>query len=292
MISLAPWYFRNLLGENNFVEEPDFYEITLLDGKKVFESNCRLKNHLRPNWLEKSNLYKDADGTGAAKTKNIAVYKGISEAIERWAFYQSIDADQKKYAFDVNPTTTGMASFPHFLKRGAREKAKSEAIERWAIHQFNRKKLPVTKNHSKILGLEYFRINVPFNNYFVTLLSYKKNGIYFYGFASSSSEGESFFKALVELDRNLRMEKSIKGKMLNDFDSSVDRTLFYFSTQEGKDQFDSLINSSPRHLQESSGKILCDREIIGPWCKFSVVWRYLIDEAYFDTSKDHTFFMF
>jgi len=292
MMSLAPWYFRNLLGENNFIEVPDFYEITLLDGKKVFESNCKLKNHLRPSWLEKSNLYKDADGTGAAETKNVAVYKGISEALERWAFYQSIDTDQIKYAFDLNPTTTGMASFPHFLKSGAREKAKAEAIERWAIHQFNRKKLPISKIQTKIFGLEYFRINVPFKNYFVSVLSLKKEDRYFYGFASSSSEEECFFKALVELDRNLRMEKSFFGKSLEDFDSPVDRTLFYFSTQEGKEKFDKVVSDAPSFLSEFSGKILCDREIKGPWSKFTVVWRYLLDDSYFDTRNDHTFFMF
>ncbi len=292
MLQLSPWYYRKLLGENEFLKTPDYYQVTLLNGQNVYESNSTLKESLRPKWLSKSNLYKDADGTGAAQTLNIAVYKGISEALERWAFYDKIDSNPKEFLFDLNPTTTGMASYPHFLKKYARENAVAEAIERWAIHQFNQKALPVTKMSAQINDLEWYQIHVPFSKMKVFILVYKDQGLNFYGFAASKSENECFFKALVELDRNRRMLEKVKNKKLEDFKSATDRTLFYFSSDEGKNCFDELILNSPKTLQNFKVKVLCDKELVGEWSRFSTIWRYLLEDSFFDTGLDHKFFMF
>jgi len=293
MINLAPWYYRNLLGENELLELPDNYQVQLLDGTKVFESNIKLKEKYRPSWLSKSALYKDCDGSGTSEYQNIAVYKAISESLERMAFYFAIDSQEKEFSFDVNPTTTGMASFPHFFKKYARENARKEAVERWAIHEFNRRKIPVVKTFSQIENLNHYDLIVPFDDLKVSLLEYYTTDGFVYGFACGSNIVQSFNRALIELDRNKRVLKKLISANENVCDfSAVDKTFLFFSSQEGNDHFSELIKNSSKTVVSNNPKILCDKELKGIWSDYTVVWRFLLQDSYFDNANDSTFFMF
>lgn len=294
IINLAPWYYRELLSENTIVEAPLFFEVNLLNGIHQFETSVSLKNHLRPAWLKKSKFYRNTDGSGTAKYKNVAVYKGVSEALERWAFYETVDLDSKKYRFDENPTTTGMAAFPYFNAAKSRRNAKAEAVERWALHEFNRFNLPLKQHKTSITNLRHFQIMTPFQDVDVSLLEYWNGEYYCYGFAGGNRLDESFFKALVELDRNLRVLRKVdlNKSSIDDFQDTVDRTLFYFSTIEGNLYFQELIAKSAASIKNDNPKILCDVEIPGPWSKYTRVWRYLLEDSYFDCRTDHKFFMF
>jgi hypothetical protein len=55
-------------------------------------------------------IYANGAGGGASKFKIVAIQKAISEALERWAFFQlSVDsqAEQRRLGLDVDPTSTG-----------------------------------------------------------------------------------------------------------------------------------------------------------------------------------------
>lgn len=293
MLNLAPWYYRNLLGENDILEQPDNYQIELIDGKRVFESNIKLREKYRPKWISKSVLYKDCDGSGTSEFQNIAVYKAISESLERMAFYHTIDTNEKEFSFDQNPTTTGMASFPHLLKKYARNNAKKEAIERWAIHEFNRNSLPVKLHNSEILNLQHYEVVVPFNGFNVSILKFKYDEYYVYGFACGANLLESFNRALIELDRNKRvLKKLIENKIDEKNYSNIDKTFMYYASDEGVNHFTNLINNSATTILNQNPKLLCDKEVKGRWSDYTVVWRYLLENSYYDKSSDHKFFMF
>ena len=294
MISLAPWYYRKLLGENEIIESPEFFEIVHLSGHKLFEAVVSLKPAHRPNWAKSSKIYRNAEGSGTSEFKNIAVYKAISEALERWAFYLCVDDREKEFRFDDNPTTCGMAAFPSLLSKSARKIAKAEAIERYAIHQFNKSQLPIIEHQTYFPNLKHYQIVVPDNDIKVSLLSYLKDGFYIYSFAGGYNLEESFSRAMTELDRNDRvMTKAYSSnKKFNELEEAVDRTIFFYSTHEGYQNFSELINKAPKRISNSNPKILCDKEMKGEWNEYTKIWRYLIEDSYFKCHEDHTFFMF
>ena len=290
MLNLSPWYYRNLISERVIIVKNDIYDIELFDGKKYFESNAFLNPELRPQWLGKSKIYKDCDGSGTDKYKNIAVYKGISEALERYAFYQSADLQEKEFCFDLNPTTTGMAAFPHFSVKFARENARKEAVERWAIHQFNHGLIPVIQR--KDFGsINVYELSTPFYDLKTCVLHLKNNDQHVYSFATDSSISKAIEKAQIELSRNKAVLEKLK-LFEKDALETVDRTLAFYASSEGFEKFNTLVKSAPDSIVNINPKILCDKELIGPWTKYTKVWRYLLEDSYFDCSKDQTFFMF
>lgn len=293
MSTLAPWFYRNLLESNQILESPVFFKAEILTGEVLFEATCSLKNNIRPEWASVSEVYSNKDGSGTSKLKNVAVYKAISEALERWAFYGAADSHEKEYCFDVNPTTTGMAAMPGLTAKGARVNAIMEANERWAINAFWRGTLPIKEISVPIDNLRHFVVTHPFENCHISLLSYKNNNQYLYAFAAETSLDSSVQHALIELARNIRVMSKIAGlsKEVNDFKNISDKRLFYFSTQEGYQFFCDKIKAAPIVIK-AKPKLICDSEIKGEWSKYTKVWRYLYDNSYPDSEEDHTFFMF
>lgn len=294
MFNLAPWFYRDLLDENNILDKPEFFETILLNEVNCYEAVISLKNELRPHWLVKSDIYRDCDGSGTSKYKNIAVYKSLSEALERLAFYELVDLGHKEYCFHLNPTTTGMAAYPGITGSQARFNAKMEAIERWAIHEFNRAHLPIKKHKTDIQNLDHYEIIVPFTDVRVSLLSYVQNSIHIYGFAGGKNLKHSFEKSLIELDRNIRvLLKAYSDEKGNrNYQATVDRTIMYFSRQEGYLNFQEKIAKAPRKIVNTDPVVLCDLELKGIWSKYTKVWRYLLEESYYDCREDEGFFMF
>lgn len=294
-LNLAPWYYRNLIGENQLIETPLFYKVSNVFGEEYFESNVSLKSISTTLKFEKSSIYNNCDGSGADSYKNIAIYKAISEALERMAFYESINVSSHDYGFGDNPTTTGMAAYPHFNYSKARLNAQTEAVERWAVHQFNKSFVPVVIVNTNLNNLEHFELITPFRDkYKISLIAYKYLDFYVYSFAGGKTIELSFRKALIELNRNLKilLKNENYKNSYSYYSDPTDRTLIYYSSNEGYQKFKALINSAPSRLINTHPKILCDSPIVGRWSTYTKVWRYLLEDSYFPTYKDHTFFMF
>lgn len=292
MINLAPWYYRKLLLLNSIIEKPNYYQVTLLNHSTQFEAVISLNNKLRPDWVSSSQIYKNCDGSGTDQYKNIAVYKAISEALERLAFYELVEIAEKEYLFDLNPTTTGMAAFPYLNCSLARRNAQNEGIERWAIHEFNRCHLPIINHHNKITGLNHYEIVTPFNLTKVSLLSYKSNDFYVYGFAGGRDLSHSFERALIELDRNIRVLKKFYSQKQLPPNNINDKRILFFSTKEGFEYFNEKIKSSSNNIKNNNPKIICDKELKGYWSSYTKVWRYLLENSYCGDLTDERFFMF
>jgi hypothetical protein len=291
---LAPWFYRPLLEENNILECPEVFTVEILNKAKFHEAFCSLKKDLKPDWVSPSSIYSSKDGSGTSQYKNIAVYKAISEALERWAFYEIADSkDQKEFCFDLNPSTTGMAAYPGLTAKQARENAILEAGERWALHEFWRGNLPVVEHNTNIENLHHYEIITDFKKVKISLLSYKSDSQYLYAFAADRSLINSFEHALIELARNTRVMNKFKkkNKSFVDFDEISDKRLVYFSSTEGHDLFKSKIQSAPKSPL-TIPKLICDKELKGPWNEYTKVWRYLYANSYPDSDVDHTIFMF
>lgn len=294
MSILGPWFYRNLLDFNTIIEPPEFFKAEILTGEILFEVICSLNKNLRPDWVSKSDVYNNRDGAGTSQHKNIAVYKAISEALERWAFYVVADSSEaKNFCFDINPSTAGMAAYPSLIANGARDNAIMEASERWAIHEFWRGNLPVNQHQTSLENLSHYEILTPFKNCRISILSYKKDEHYLYAFAAEQSLEKSFQHALVELARNIRVMAKIAGtpKNFEDFKDISDKRLVYFSSTEGHDLFNCKIQSAPKSPL-TTPKLICDKELKGPWSEYTKVWRYLYANSYPDSDQDHTIFMF
>ena len=288
---MGPWLYRNLIDKNSILNPIQFYVVDSINNDVYFEAICSLKNK-SAKYL-KSEIYTDLDGSGASKYKNIAVYKSISEALERWAFREMCSDSNDKYCFNVNPSTTGIAAYPSFFTNSARENAKLEAIERWALYEFWRGNLPIIEHYSSIKNLNHYEIISGFNKSFISLISYKVDLQTLYAFAAGKTLQDSLNHAIIELDRNRRVmqKKILNGKIYKDFENINDKRLVYFSTNEGASLFYEKISLAPKKIK-SKPKVICDQELKGPWSKYAKVWRYLYADSYPVSDTDHTFFMF
>ncbi len=270
-----------------------FSEIVTDKNTKQYEVGCYLKEELRPSHIPKYHLYGNPDGTGTDKYKSVACYKAISEALERWAFYQTKDENVIKYGFDVDPSTTGMAAYPGLFKSQARNIAMLEALERWVISEwwsgclssFTLADVQLPQNIViEIVG--YGVVAVIWNQ----LDSSSQNIAY--GFAAGSSAKLAIEKAECELQRNIfvlknyfEKESQINLSML----SLQEQRLVWFSKPEGHRLFLDRVSKSKLDMQTNKiPKLLVDKEVIGPWSSYATVWRCLFNSAH-DNNGLNTF---
>ncbi len=293
MINLAPWFYKNLINENEIISSIVSSKCQIFNIGEQFEALAELSKKLKPTWIPESNIYSNCDGSGTSKFSNVAIHKAISEALERWAFYETIDTKSSMFLFDENPSTTGMAAFPGITHGQARKNAIFEASERWALHEFWRGNLPILEHSSAIANLSHYEIVTDLKDVKISLLCLRKENQFLYSFAADSSLAESLKHSLVELSRNVRVMGKYQDTNVSykDFTDITDRRLFFFSTLEGNQLFNEKILSAPSCLKVKPN-LICDLEVRGPWTKYAKVWRYLYANSCPSDESDHTFFMF
>jgi len=299
-INLAPWKYRNILKENcgpierlsvkipehcqdgsatNCDANTTKYPEDWLDANstKYYEAYAYLKPELRPKTPILHQIYGNPDGTGTAVQKNIACYKAISEALERWAFYSiSCGEHAKTYGFDQDPTTTGMAAFPGLSKGRAQTIAADEAIERWALVSFWENKIPVLQLQENSSGIKLLTPWTQTN----TVILWEKNldpEFYFYGFATEKTLALAISKARVELFRNQRALSKFFRKHKNTILQRTDeKRLIYFAQKNGHKHFLERTQIAA-HIKTIPilPQTLINTEVLGPWSQYTTVWRCL-----------------
>lgn len=293
MVNFASWYYRDFLLENShsIFEKISIYRTKLVTGEEKWEAVTKLKSSYLPTWIIPSSIYSQNEGSGTSDFKNVAIHKAISEGLERWAFYSTVECLNPEYCFDVNPSTTGMAAFPERFTKQSRCNAIFEATERWALHEFWRSKLPIVEHPSKLINVKHFEIVTGLKGVSVSLLYFQMAERSVFGFACDKDLINSFQHAVIELSRNISVFEKLKNdSSLNSFTEVYDRRMYFFSTREGLSLFNEKILASPNSVLVNP-KLICDIEIKGPWSKYAKIWRYLYADTDSDDS-DHTFFMF
>jgi hypothetical protein len=293
-LSLAPLKYASVYAERGGpIGKVSVGESRLFGGRRVFNASARLRDDLRPKGLFPLALYGDEEGSGTDASRTVACYKAVSEAIERWAFYASVEGPMaERLGFVSEPTTTGMAAFPGLTSRAARSVALSEAVERWAVLEWWRGRLPAKRRASEVSGLESLEILVPFKDRSVAVIWTVGAGCSgaAYGFAGGTGFAAARDKALIELSRNQnvlsRFEKA--GVAAAAPQVSLERRLLHFSRADGMKEFLERVARSAEAPGAAgpAPRRLVDAEVPGPWSRFASVWRVLFEHR--DGPDDRT----
>jgi hypothetical protein len=301
--NLAFLKYRNCVGPDKPFTRIETRKIAMFDGEIAFEALSEVNKDLKLIDMHPSVVYGTSFSCGTDSSKVVAVFKCISEGLERWAYLSTFEKGLRKLRFDANPTSTGFAAYPGILKNRVRSIAKYEALERWAIINWWRGKVK-----SRICEVRKFREGVltihelacDTEKFFVSLLHYQFNStefdvIHAYSFAAGSTFNFSVQKAKVELDRNINSLKRFKNAKFEEAIEIVsveDARLIYFSRAEGNDAFQKKIKYSQGvDTNFSDLEVIVDCEVKGDWNNFATVWRYLFKNSHCD-DNDHNFFFF
>lgn len=279
-INLAPWRYRSVMKESGGpIEHLSVREGTLLDGTRCFDAAAMLDAAIRTPQQPPLALYSDQDGSGTARTRAVAGYIAISEALERWAFNETCSSPRaSKFGFDVDDSSTGMAAFPGLTAGAARPASRREAIERWAILEWWRGTLAAERHAPAGRGIAGVRISTAFDDTVVLLLwaetPLKKGTVY--GFAAGPDVGRCEYRAMVELSRNAAVLDHHAGGKVRD---NGERRLTYFASAEGRARFQERVRDSlvSRFGPPRFPRLLVDAPVPGPWSAFSSVWRVLFE---------------
>lgn len=261
-------------------------------GSLFWEAHTYLQEDLSPRGVIQGLQYRP-DGSGTAVTRSEAVFKAISESLERWAFADLIKNSCKDFGFDIDPSTNGMACFPGAFKKQVQRISYLEAVERWALISWWECRL----EHAVIQGgdSKAIEIKTPFTSVHVVLAWQKTPYGIAYGFAAAIAVPSALVKAKIELERNIRILKQYSEKP-HDQPSERLQTgrILFFSSDQGLQLFEkrlgtTLYSASP----DKAPKLVIDSEIMGPWTKYGTVWRCLFDGDYssaYSGEKEYFFF--
>ncbi len=263
-------------------------------GEKMYEAFATL--HESTGYQKEINhLYGNTHGSGSSLYRAEAIYRAISEALERWAWNEAYQNPEQKIAlcYDLDPSTTGFAAFPGLVARSARATAYFEATERWSLSAWWEGKLDhqtlVSVPWEKVQGIE---IVSPIKKVSVVVLWQESADFRAYGFAAAANSKKAMRKAAVELGRNIHVleyQRSVQESALGAPANRNERRLLYFAGAEGKSLFDQRLKKSCSPLLVAP-PLVVDRSVPGPWNKYAQVWRCLFDpRALYDNGGDNYF---
>lgn len=220
-------------------------------------------------------VYGNADGTGSNRSPQVARHMAISEALERWAFYEtSQGADAAKYGFDLDNSTNGMAAFPGFFKGQARKRAYHEALERWVLISWWSGHTRAKLVGDAMFGVTALRLehSAKFGEVAV-LFRRSAAGHVSYGYSAGSTFSTAVARAAVELARNEFVVSYYKLRSVaQEVPNCFERRCLYFAGEEGHAEFlRHVFDRKPRRDAEWSVKF--DGEVAGAWSKYATVWR-------------------
>ena len=274
MFSLAPINYRDILTRNGGpIERVSTGTIDVL-GRQEPQAIA----YLKPGLIRgKSSLsvYGNADGTGSHRSAQVARHMAISEALERWAFYETAQGDEAaKYGFDLDNSTNGMAAFPGLFKSQARKRAYHEALERWALISWWSGHMRAKVVGDAMFGVTALRLehSAKFGEVAV-LFRRSAAGHVSYGYSAGSTFGTAVARAAVELARNEFVVSYYKLRSVaQEVPNCFERRCLYFAGEEGHSEFLRRAFDRKPH-REAEWSVKFDGEIAGAWSKYATVWR-------------------
>jgi len=293
VLSLAAIRYRNIFARYGGPIERILTSCSPVFNRPAYQATAYLKPGLiekKPAWL----IYGHADGTGAShQSPVIAEHKAISEALERWAYdaaYRS--SEREKYGFDRDWSTIGMAAFPGF-KWQARRCAYLEALERWALISWWDRRLKSSIVPSPYPNLTVIRIEHSYQGEVVVMFSKSPGDNICYGHASGENLTSAIDHAANELVRGQLVLDKYRAS--NPPTTSkmhyFERRLLYFTTREGHAEFLDRVYSPPQK-PAVAWRTIFDGEIVGPWSKWTTVWRHCVEMPTLEyLDRDKNFFL-
>jgi hypothetical protein len=247
-------------------------------GEKVFEAFALLDEKAGLPDTDTSNLYGNWHGSGTAPGRAEAVYRALSEALERWAWSQA--SSREELGFQLDSSTTGFAAFPGIHSRSPRAAAYLEAAERWSLDAWWEERL----GQRLLQGLPWegvrgIQILSPLRGTFVVILWKDCEHFRAYGFAGGVTVPAAAQKAAVELGRNIQVldyQRSVAGTPQGEPSSRNERRLLFFAGKKGRELFDRRVARTVNGLS-AAPDLAVDGAVPGPWTRYAHVWRCLFD---------------
>lgn len=217
----------------------------------------------------------DASGTHPSALE--AIYRAVSEALERWAWMDLSDSEAKNdFGFHHDPSSTGLAAYPGWTRRAARPFAFREALERFCLRSWWEGRLDANPHPSRLPGSEVFHIQHAYSPDTVVLLlqSDPETGLVTHGYACdkdpASAERRAWYEAMSRnraLQRLLALDATTQAKL----DLEERKTLF-FGSLEGQNLIRERL-ARPAWFGPRPFRLLTDTFIEGPWSRYASVWR-------------------
>lgn len=278
MLNLAAFRYRDILAEfGGPIDHISAAPVTIF-GRPAVQANAYLADGLVAK-RARGNLYGSADGTGTHAAAQVARFTAISEALERWAFYaEHRGAKAAHYGFDVDPSSNGMAAFPGFGSRAARQRARLEALERFALVSWWDGRIDGSFVTSPIRDVHVLRLHHPADfGEVVIVFRAAPTGHVSYGHAAARSLAQAIDRAIIELARTdfVLAYHKLRGEsaVVSDF---CERRCLHFASPAGHQEF--LDRAFRRPDKPSPAwKPVFDGEIPGPWSRYATVWRTTVE---------------
>jgi hypothetical protein len=264
-------------------------------GGNVFEAFASLDRSVTGMPVSESRLYGDSDGSGTGSSKAEAVYRALSEALERWAWHSSLEAGRPGLGLDLDASTTGFAAFPGLGARSARANALAEAMERWCLGMWWQGAL----SHRFLgplrwEGVKALEIASPGLSSSVVVLWKDSSISRAYGFAAGKNPALAAEKAAVELGRNIHVLEYTEAKRGTEAGmpgTRNERRLLFFAGENGRAVFDARLRSEGK-VPGITPKLVVDCPVPGPWGKYAHVWRCLLDPTSLHDTGANDYFHF
>lgn len=275
MFSLAAFRYRAVLqsdgGPISSVEQGEI----AISGLKYFQANARLKECLIRR--QERQIYSNADGSGLHPSAMIARHMAISEALERWAYHETVHSPTSAiYGFHIDSSSNGMAAFPGISARPARRAARLEAIERYCLLNWWELRLDGERRETTWPGINAIAFAPEAGCVAVILFAKSERGHYAYGHAAAESFQDACNRARLELVRHeWAIGSWIQLGNQQPPEDLFERRSWFFSTEEGHTAFNERLATRVKRAAPSM-EIVCDSEIPGPWSAYTTVWRHLL----------------
>lgn len=277
MLSLAPYLYRDVCADQGGPIEGIVSSEFPVFSQRSYQAAAYLKPELTRD-KSKIAVYGPADGTGSAESPAIARHMAVSEALERWAHFETHrSGDRARYGFHVDRTSNGMAAFPGFAWQ-ARRRARMEALERFAVVGWWDGQFACTTQRAPYPGVHVVRIQHGQDTGEVVILYHQApTGFVAYGQAAGSTLASAIGRAAVELVRSEFVIARYRARGgLAPITDHYERRSLYFSTPEGHAEFLQRISEAPSKAP-AKWRTLFDGEIRGPWSKWATVWRCCVE---------------
>jgi len=274
MLNLAALRYRRALAESGGPIARIVSAPVSIYGHNIYQADAFLTPCLSPRKSEFSKCT-EADGTGSSESPQVARNMAVSEAIERWAFHtEYAGPNARRYGFDENCSSNGMAAFPGLFKTQARKRAHLEALELLSLVAWWDGRIDASPATSGLPGIDILRLHHPADFGEVVIVYRKsKSGHVSYGYAAGNSIAGATTRAVVELARNELIITCHKicshAKPINNY---LERRCLHFAGPDGHQEFLARVQTGPDKAAPMWDP-LYDGEITGPWSRYATVWR-------------------
>lgn len=294
MVSLAPIRYAQVMREQGGPIERLEHSVSPIWGETRVQAVAYLCQDLVPKCI-KDRVSEQPDGAGTHQTQQVACHMAISEALERWAVYYCRRSEKgDPGGMNLDSSSNGFAAFPGLFKRQARKTALRESIERHCLISWWEGLLGHRSLSEPLTGVTAIKLENPFSRHQVVILWTEVEGRYAYAFGAGSNEAHAIQRALVELDRTIRLLQILTPEKMSDHECPGDvfeQRIVFFASEAGRRHFMRRLGSMKKGGAPKM-KLLFDAAVNGPWDRYASVWRTVIEapsREYLSEAEDYFF---